>query len=66
MIGATEILIIGGVIFVLFGAGAIPKFAKSLGQAKREFQNGTRMQDDQAIEKGQSEKSTDGAQCSSH
>lgn len=40
MIGATEILIIGGVIFVLFGATAIPKFAKSLGKAKREFQKG--------------------------
>lgn len=42
MIGATEILIIGGVVFVLFGATAIPKFAKSLGQAKREFQKGTK------------------------
>ena len=40
MIGATEILIIGGVVFVLFGATAIPKFAKSLGQAKKEFQQG--------------------------
>jgi len=40
MIGATEILIIGGVVFVLFGATAIPKFAKSLGQAKKEFQIG--------------------------
>ncbi len=40
MIGATEILIIGGVVFVLFGATAIPKFAKSLGKAKREFQKG--------------------------
>jgi sec-independent protein translocase protein TatA len=42
MIGATEILIIGGVVFVLFGAKAIPKFAKSLGQAKKEFQNGVK------------------------
>jgi sec-independent protein translocase protein TatA len=40
MIGTTEILIIGGVIFILFGATAIPKFAKSLGKAKREFQKG--------------------------
>ena len=40
MIGATEILIIGGVVFVLFGATAIPKFAKSLGKAKKEFQKG--------------------------
>lgn len=40
MIGATEIIIIGAVIFVLFGATAIPKFAKSLGQAKKEFKKG--------------------------
>ena len=42
MIGATEILIIGGVVLVLFGATAIPKFAKSLGKAKREFQKGVK------------------------
>lgn len=46
MIGATEILIIGGVVFVLFGATAIPKFAKSLGQAKKEFQKGVKDQDE--------------------
>jgi sec-independent protein translocase protein TatA len=32
------ILIVAVVIF-LFGAGQIPKFARSLGQAKKEFQN---------------------------
>ena len=42
MIGAGEWLVIGGVIFVLFGATAIPKFAKSLGKAKREFEKGLR------------------------
>jgi sec-independent protein translocase protein TatA len=46
MIGATEILIIGGVVFVLFGATAIPKFAKSLGQAKKEFQKGVKEQEE--------------------
>lgn len=40
MFGSTEIIIIALVIFVLFGAAAIPKFAKSLGQAKKEFDNG--------------------------
>lgn len=40
MIGSTEILIIGGVVVLLFGAAAIPKLAKSLGQAKKEFQKG--------------------------
>ena len=37
MLGHTEILIIVLVILVLFGAAAIPKFARSLGQAKKEF-----------------------------
>ncbi len=42
MIGTTEIIIIAVVIFVLFGATAIPKFAKSLGQAKGEFEKGVK------------------------
>jgi sec-independent protein translocase protein TatA len=37
MPGTTELLIIAGVIFVLFGATAIPKFARSIGLAKKEF-----------------------------
>jgi sec-independent protein translocase protein TatA len=37
MIGQTELLVIVVVILVLFGASAIPKFARSLGQAKKEF-----------------------------
>ena len=37
MIGTPELLILAIIIFVLFGASAIPKFAKSLGQAKKEF-----------------------------
>ena len=40
MIGTTELIVIALVIFVLFGAGAIPRFAKSLGQAKAEFEKG--------------------------
>ncbi len=40
MFGSTELIIIALVIFVLFGAAAIPKFAKSIGQAKREFEKG--------------------------
>jgi sec-independent protein translocase protein TatA len=37
VIGHTELLIIVLVILILFGASAIPKFARSLGQAKKEF-----------------------------
>lgn len=42
MIGTNELLIIALVILVLFGASAIPKFARSLGQAKKEFDKGTK------------------------
>ena len=40
MIGTSEVLIIALVVLVLFGAAALPKFAKSLGKAKREFRKG--------------------------
>jgi sec-independent protein translocase protein TatA len=39
-LGTTEILIIAVVVMVLFGAGALPKFAKNLGKAKNEFEKG--------------------------
>lgn len=41
-LGSTEILIIAVVILVLFGASAIPKFAKSIGKAKSEFEKGVK------------------------
>jgi sec-independent protein translocase protein TatA len=40
MIGSTEIIVIAIVALVLFGGAALPKFARSLGQAKRELQKG--------------------------
>jgi sec-independent protein translocase protein TatA len=40
MIGTAEIVIIAGVAMVLFGGTALPKFARSLGQAKKEFEKG--------------------------
>ena len=40
MIGSTEVMVIGGVVVLLFGASAIPKLARSLGQAKKEFKEG--------------------------
>jgi sec-independent protein translocase protein TatA len=42
MPGTTEILIIVGVVVLLFGAGQIPKFARNIGKAKREFERGLR------------------------
>lgn len=40
MFGSTEIIVVVLIVFVLFGASAIPKFAKSIGQAKKEFEKG--------------------------
>jgi sec-independent protein translocase protein TatA len=40
MIGTTEIIIIAAVVLVLFGATAIPRFARSLGRARKEFEKG--------------------------
>ena len=40
MLGTTEIIIIGGVVLLLFGSSALPKFFRSLGKAKSEFQKG--------------------------
>lgn len=38
--GTTEILIIAGIVVLLFGASKIPKLARSMGEAKAEFQRG--------------------------
>jgi sec-independent protein translocase protein TatA len=42
MIGTTEIIVIALVALVLFGSTALPRFARSLGQARREFEKGLR------------------------
>lgn len=40
MIGTTEVLVIAGVVVLLFGASALPKFARSIGKARQEFEQG--------------------------
>lgn len=40
--GATEVLIIAGVVLVLFGAKKIPEFMKGLGTGVKEFKKATR------------------------
>lgn len=37
MLGTTEILIIGFVLILLFGSGKVVDWAKSLGEARKEF-----------------------------
>ncbi len=48
MFGSPEIMMVVLVVLVLFGASAIPKFARSIGQAKAEFEKG--------VKEGRSEK----------
>jgi sec-independent protein translocase protein TatA len=45
MFGSQEIIVIAVIILVLFGSAAIPKFAKSLGLAKKEFEKGLKEAD---------------------
>ncbi len=46
MIGAPELLIVLVIVLVLFGGAKLPKLARSLGEAQREFKKGT---DDDAV-----------------
>ena len=39
-LGPAELLIILAVILLLFGGAKLPQLARSLGQAKKEFQEG--------------------------
>ena len=39
-LGPTELLIILAVVLLLFGSTRLPKLAKSLGQASKEFKKG--------------------------
>ncbi|MEY2406074.1 MAG: sec-independent protein translocase protein TatA [Acidimicrobiaceae bacterium] len=40
-LGAPELLIVLAVVLVLFGGSKLPQLARSLGQAKKEFHEGT-------------------------
>lgn len=35
--GSTELIVILAIVVLVFGASAIPKLAKSIGQARKEF-----------------------------
>jgi sec-independent protein translocase protein TatA len=39
-LGATELLIVLAVVLLLFGSTRLPKLAKSMGEAAREFRKG--------------------------
>lgn len=39
-LGTTELILIGAVIVLLFGASRLPQLAKALGQSKKAFREG--------------------------
>ena len=39
-LGAPELIIILGIVLLLFGSAKLPKLARSLGQAQKEFKQG--------------------------
>ena len=39
-VGPTELLVLLVILLVLFGGSKVPKLARSLGQAQREFRSG--------------------------
>jgi sec-independent protein translocase protein TatA len=49
-LGAPELLIILVVVLVLFGGKKLPDLARSLGSAKREFQEGVNEKSDEKAE----------------
>jgi sec-independent protein translocase protein TatA len=40
-LGAPELMIVLAVVLLLFGGAKLPKLARSLGEAKKEFHEGT-------------------------
>lgn len=40
-LGPTELIIVLVIVLVLFGGAKLPKLAKSLGEAQREFKKGS-------------------------
>ena len=43
----TDVLIVAGIVVLLFGSSQLPKLARSLGQAKQEFEK-TQKDDDKS------------------
>jgi len=45
-LGAPELLIILAVVLLIFGGSKLPKLARSLGEAQREFKKGVKESDE--------------------
>ena len=61
-LGAPELLIVLLIVLLLFGGAKLPKLARSLGEASREFKKGI---DDKDKDKGKDEKTDDGKPAAS-
>lgn len=48
-LGAPELLIVLIIVLVIFGGAKLPKLAKSLGEAQREFKRGTDSDDEHPV-----------------
>jgi sec-independent protein translocase protein TatA len=58
-IGAPELIIILLVVLVIFGGSKLPQLARSLGQAKSEFEKGTRADPKASAEPATAEPASD-------
>lgn len=50
-LGASELLIVLVIVLLLFGGAKLPKLARSLGQAQREFRDGVKEDSDAGDDK---------------
>jgi sec-independent protein translocase protein TatA len=60
---SPEILIVAGIVVLLFGGSQLPKLARSLGQAKREFEGGQHEADTPAPAKTETPTETKAAEA---
>lgn len=54
--GATELLIIAGVVVLLFGASKLPKLGGAIGESIKNFKKGIKDDQAQIDDKGESSK----------
>ena len=47
-LGATELILIVAVLFLIFGASRLPQLAKSLGQTRKAFRDGMKEAEEEA------------------
>ncbi len=48
-LGATELIIVLAIVLLIFGSAKLPKLARSMGQASKEFKKGVNGVDDERV-----------------